>query len=265
MYLMLCTWPDLAYAVGALGKFSSNSRQPHMNAVKRLLRYVSKTRAQGLHFGPFTQDSTPVAYVFSDADWAGDPNKRRRTGAYLCTICDQRSNSVHTAVSWSSKQQAMVALSSTESESMALTQACKEVICVQRFMQELATITGQGGCTGPITIFADNQVSMALAKNPEFYSRNKHISIQQHCIREKVQVDEVQLKHLPMGDILADLLIKFITGRTGPENTGPQPFSPLHPTQRPTAGCLFRHSLPLSPLRPQPHPFPRQVAVKNSW
>ena len=55
MYLMLCTWPDLAYAVGALSKFSSNSRQPHMNAVKRLLRYVRKTRAQGLHFGLFTQ------------------------------------------------------------------------------------------------------------------------------------------------------------------------------------------------------------------
>jgi len=61
MYLMLCTRPDLAYAVGALRKFSSNPRQQHMNAVKRLLRYVSKTRAQGLHFGPFTPDSTPVA------------------------------------------------------------------------------------------------------------------------------------------------------------------------------------------------------------
>ena len=210
MYLMLCTRPDLAYAVGALSKFSSNPRQQHMNAIQGLLRYVSKTRPQGLHFGPFTQDSTPVAYVFSDADWGGDHDKRRSTGAYVCTISDQRSNSVHTAVSWASKQQATVTLSCTESEYMALTQACKEAIWVQRFMQELATITGQGGSTGPITIFADNQGSMALAKNPEFHSQTKHISIQQHFIREKVEADEVQLKYLPMGDMLADLLTKAL-------------------------------------------------------
>jgi len=71
-------------------------------------------------------------------------------------------------------------------------------------------ITGQGGSTGPITIFADNQGSMALAKNPEFHSRTKHISIQQHFIREKVEADEVQLKYLPTGDMLADLLTKAI-------------------------------------------------------
>jgi len=61
MYLMLYTRPDLAYAVGALSKFTSNPRQQHINAVKRLLQYVHKTQAQGLHFRPFIQDCTPVA------------------------------------------------------------------------------------------------------------------------------------------------------------------------------------------------------------
>jgi len=150
----------------------------------------------------------------------------------------------------------MVALSSTESECMALTQGCKEAICVQWFMQELATITGQGGCTGPITIFADNQVSMALAKNPEFHSRNKHMSIQQHCIREKVQVDEVQLKHLPMGDILADLLIKFITGQTGPRKRGPRALFHAPPQAKAKGGLSFSaFSAPVPTKAPAP-PIP---------
>jgi len=87
---------------------------------------------------------------------------------------------------------------------MARTQACKEAIWVQRFMQELATITGQGRSTGPITIFTDNQGSMALAKNPEFHSGTKDISIQQDFIREKVEGDELRLKYLPTEDMLAD-------------------------------------------------------------
>jgi len=68
---------------------------------------------------------------------------------------------------------------------MALTQACKEALWVKRFVREIADISGQAKITSPITIFADNQGSMALAKNPEFHSRTKHISIQQHFIREK--------------------------------------------------------------------------------
>jgi len=194
--------------VGALSKFSSNPGQQHMKAVKRLLRYISKTRTHGLHFGLFAHDSTPTAHLFSDANWAGDRTTRRSTGAYVCTLSDKRPNTTHTAVSWSSKQQATVALSSTEAEYMALTQACKEAIWIQRFMEELAAITGQEGNKDPITIFADNQGSMALAKNPEFHSRTQHISIQQHFIREKVEEERVQLEYLPTGDMIADLLTK---------------------------------------------------------
>ena len=93
---------------------------------------------------------------------------------------------------------------------MALTQACKEAIWVQRFGKEITEISGRAKNNSPITIFADNQGSMALAKNPEFHSRTKHISIQQHFVREKVEQEEVRLEYLPTGDMLADLLTKAL-------------------------------------------------------
>jgi hypothetical protein len=210
MYLMLCTRPDLAFAVGRLSKYSSNPKAEHMTAAKRLLRYISKTKNHGLHFGPFTPGTSPTAFVFSDADWAGNTENRQSTGAYVCTITDGTANSPHTAISWSSKQQSTVALSSTEAEYMALTQACKEAIWVRRFLTELMTIGKPHDITTPITIFADNQGSIALAKNPEFHSRTKHISIQTHFIREKVANEEVTLQYLPTGDMLADLLTKAL-------------------------------------------------------
>ena len=193
MYLMLCTRPDLALAVGKLSKFSSNPSPTHMNALKRLLQYISKTQDHALHFGPFDHTSKITPYMFSDADWAGDKDNRTSTGAYVCTISDNKANSAHTAVSWSSKQQATVALSSTEAQYMALTQACKEAIWIRRFMGEIWTIKN-GNTSGhppPITIFADSQGSIALAKNPEFHSRTKHISIQQHFVRAKVEEGQV--------------------------------------------------------------------------
>jgi len=128
MYLMLCTRPDLAFAVGVLSKFSSNPPIHHMKAAEQLLRYISKTQDWGLHFGPFAEGTHPIPFVFSDADWASNKETRKSTSAYLCTISCPRTNSSHTTVSWSSKQQSTVALSSSEAEYMALTQACKEAI-----------------------------------------------------------------------------------------------------------------------------------------
>lgn len=126
MYLMLCTRTDLAFAIRKLSKYSANPTTEHLKAAKRLLRYTSKTRNVGLHFGPFSPAGLPTACVFSDADWAGDIENRPSTGAYICTISDGTPNSPHPAISWSSKQQPTIALSSTEAEYMAMTQACKE-------------------------------------------------------------------------------------------------------------------------------------------
>ena len=90
MYLMLCTPPDITFAVGALSRYSSLPRTSHMNTAKHLLRYVQKTAHIGLRLGPFaTKDLRLVLY--SDADWAGDLDTHKSTGGYVCVLTERES------------------------------------------------------------------------------------------------------------------------------------------------------------------------------
>jgi len=142
MYLMLCTRPDIAFAVGALSRYNNAPKSSHMVAAKHLLRCVKKTSHISLRLGPFvTKDLYPVLYC--DTDWAGDLDTRKSTAGYVCILTEDnllREEPSRSAVSWSRKRQPTVALSSTEAEYIALTQATKEAIWVSRFIAELQTI-----------------------------------------------------------------------------------------------------------------------------
>jgi len=209
MYLMLCTRPDIAFAVGALSRYNTSPRESHWSAAKHLLRYVKKTAHLGLTLGPFTTtDLHPILY--SDADWAGDLDTHKSTGGYVCVLAGK--STTWSAISWSSKRQHTVALSSTEAEYMALTQAAKEAIWVSRFLAELQGIPEN--LEHPITktrIYIDNQGSIALAHNPEFHARTKHIAIQEHYVREKVASGEIELVYLHTGDMIANGLTKNLS------------------------------------------------------
>jgi len=206
MYLMLCTRPDIAFAVGALSRYNNSPRESHWSAAKHLLRYVKKTAHLGLTLSPFTTtDLHPILY--SDADWAGDLDTCKSTGGYVCVLAGK--STTRSAISWSSKRQQTVALSSTEAEYMALTQAAKEAIWVSRFLAEFQGIPEN--LEHPITktrIYIDNQGSIALAHNPEFHARTKHIAIQEHYVREKVASGEIELVYLDTGYMIADGLTK---------------------------------------------------------
>ena len=213
-----------------------------MDAAKHLLRYVKKTSHLGLRLGPFAgKDLYPILY--SDADWAGDLDTRKSTGGYVCVLTEERSpgeESKRSAVSWSSKRQQTVALSSTEAEYMALTQAAKEAIWVSRFIAELqgllastenrlgtdnpdnpedpedpandTSTPSRTSASAPATkIYVDNQGAIALARNPEFHARTKHIAIQEHYVREKITNGDVELEYLHTGDMIADCLTKNLS------------------------------------------------------
>jgi len=141
MYLMLCTRPDITFAVGALSRYNNAPKSSHMVAAKHLLCYVKKTSNISLRLGPFvTKALYPMLYC--DADWAGDVDTRKSTGGYVCVLTKDnplREEPRRSAVSWSSKRQPTVALSSTEAEYIALNQATKEAIWVSRFIAELQT------------------------------------------------------------------------------------------------------------------------------
>jgi len=195
MYLMLGTRPDIAFAVSCLSRFMSNPTSAHITAVKRVCRYLKGTQDLEL---VFRGDLCPLS-GYTDADWAGDTATRRSTSGYIFNLGSG-------AISWSSKRQPVVALSSCESEYMGETQATKEAIWLRRL---LAGLLGHEEPMATV-IFGDNQGAIALAKNPQFHARTKHIDIQHHFVREKQAEGEVDVQYTPTERQIADGLTKAL-------------------------------------------------------
>jgi len=194
MYAMLCTRPDLAFTISQISQFSSNPSTIHESAAKRALRYLNGTRNFGI---TFDGNRGLVLEGYSDADWGAGEDRKSISG-YVFTLAGG-------AISWSSKKQATTALSTTEAEYIALVQAAKESIWIQGLLDELGyTVTNSN------LIYGDNQGSIALANNPEYHARTKHIDIQYHFIRECVQNNKIDLKYCPTSDMVADGMTKAL-------------------------------------------------------
>ena len=113
------------------------------------------------------------------------------------------------AVCWSSKKQKSTALSSTEAEYMAASNATKEAIWVRTLLSELSQLS-----SGPTTLFIDNQSAMALAKNAAFHDRSKHIAVRHHFIRERIEAGDIDVRHCASEDNCADMLTKALAKPT---------------------------------------------------
>lgn len=191
MFAMICTRPDIAQAVGAVSRYMANPGREHWNTVKRILRYIKGTSNVALCYGG--SELTVRGYV--DSDFAGDLDKSKSTTGYVYTLAGG-------AVSWMSKLQRVVALSTTEAEYMAATQACKESIWIQRLLEEL------GHKQEKIVLFCDSQSALYIAKNPAFHSRTKHIRVQYHFVREVVEEGTVDMQKIHTNENLADVMTK---------------------------------------------------------
>ena len=151
MYLMVSTRPDIAYAVGNLAKFSSKLSTKHWTALKRVLRYLKGTIELGILY---SQKSSGECVGYSDADWAGDINDRKSTSGYIFQISGA-------AVTWRSKKQGCVALSTAEAEYVALSSAAQESVWLRRLTSELGSPP-----QAATTIYEDIQSAIAMTKNP---------------------------------------------------------------------------------------------------
>ena len=110
LYAMLGIRPDLAYAVSTLIKFNSEPAKEHHAAAKRTLCYLKETKGYGLLYeGETDRESSPEPLCYTDSDWAGDIESRKSTGGCVFILCNA-------AVSWKTKKQTTIALSSTEAE-----------------------------------------------------------------------------------------------------------------------------------------------------
>lgn len=199
MYLSVSTRPDISFAVSSLARFSSNPTKEHWTALKRLLRYLKGTTMFGILY---TKGGASECIGFSDADWAGDTNDRKSTSGYVFMLNGG-------AVSWSSKKQKCVALSTAEAEYVALSSAAQESIWLRQLLMELGSSPET-----PTVIFEDNLSTIAMTKNPQFHGRAKHIDIKHHFIREQVSHGTVQLEYCPTTDMTADILTKGLSRET---------------------------------------------------
>lgn len=197
LYAARVTRPDIAYAVQALSRHLQSCGPKHWEAAKRVLRYLKGTRELGLKFSA-SGNINPVLVGYSDADWGGDPTTWRSTTAYLFQLAGG-------AISWASKLQNTVALSTAEAEYMALCSAVQEAVYLRRLLADLGFEQQEG-----TIIHEDNQSCIAMAENPVFHARSKHIAMRYHFTREKVASGEVRIKYLATQHQLADLLTKAL-------------------------------------------------------
>lgn len=191
-YLTL-TRPDIQYAVQQLCLFMHDPRASHLNALKRVLRYLKGTITDGLQL---YKSSTTTLTAYTDADWAGCPDTRRSTSGY-CVFLGSN------LVSWSSKRQDTVSRSSAEAEYKGVANVVAETCWIRNLLLELKC---------PIStatlVYCDNISAVYLSTNPVKHQRTKHVEIDIHFVREKVAMGQVRVLHVPSSSQFADIFTK---------------------------------------------------------
>ncbi|MCO5580831.1 hypothetical protein L7F22_034704 [Adiantum nelumboides] len=184
-YLITCTRPDIAFASGLLSRFMHNPSQHHALLAARLLHYIAQTKNLGITFGK--HHSNPLCVEgYSDADWASEKETCLSTGGYIFTLSEG-------AVSWKSKRQQTVSLSSCEAEYKAVTDAAKEALWLGNLLEEL----GVKSCK-PHQIFCDSSAAIDSAKKPRQSEKLKHMNIAEHFIREQ-ELETLVLQNMGSG------------------------------------------------------------------
>ena len=188
------TRPDLAFSVGYVSRFMQRPTTEHQQAVKRIIRYVAGTLDHGLYYPRCPGKAHFVGY--SDSDHAGDIDTSKSTSGILFFLGE-------CLVSWQSIKQQVVALSSCEAEYMAASAASTQALWLARLLSDLL-----GRDTGAVELRVDSKSALALAKNPVFHERSKHIRVRYHFIRSYLEEGSIKASYINTKDQLADLLTK---------------------------------------------------------
>ncbi|CAL2254987.1 unnamed protein product [Prunus armeniaca] len=189
------TRPDIMYATSLLSRFMQNPSQIHYGAAKRILRYLQGTIDYGIWYKPITD---PRLFGYTDSDWAGSVDDMKSTSGYAFTIGSG-------IFSWSSKKQETVALSSAEAEYVAAASSACQAIWLKRIFEDMGERQIE-----TTEILCDNKSAIAMAKNPVFHSKTKHIAIKHHFLREVSANKEVELKYCKTEEQIADIFTKAL-------------------------------------------------------
>jgi hypothetical protein len=184
--------------VGVLARFNTNPGVTHWKAVKHVFCYLKGTLDYKLTYGPVSNHSSELFTAYSDADHGGDKDTGRSTSAYVVKIGTG-------AISWKSKLQSMVTLSTTEAEYIAAVNAGMEILWLRNLFSELGYKLKSSS-----TLYIDNQPAVAVAKNPEHHGRIKHLDLHHYWLREVVDSGQITVKYCPTAEMPADLLTKAL-------------------------------------------------------
>ena len=214
--LYLCgTRPDIQFAVSQVARFTHSPKQSHAQAVKLICRYLKATRTKGLILNPVTDELT--VDCFCDSDFAGlwrqeddqDPVCVKSRTGYVIKVAG-------CPLTWSSKLQSEVALSTMSAEYVALSQAMRELIPLRRMVSEVCKALKIKPYTGTkikSTVFEDNNGALGMAVSPKITPRNKHIAIKYHFFLENVKSGDIQVIKIDSAEQQSDILTKGL-GRT---------------------------------------------------
>lgn len=195
IYLANATRPDIAYAANTLARFCSDPGEEHWHLAKRVLRYLKGTKTYGIRY----EKSKQKLNAYTDSDWAGDIEDRRSQSGSVIVLAGG-------AISWKSKKQPTVSLSTMEAEYIALSEVSKEYL-----KRLLSHMQFYNLIENPVRVFCDSQSAIELAKNAVFHKRSKHIDIKYHFTRELVEKNEIKIDYLRTDSMLADILTKALS------------------------------------------------------
>lgn len=197
MYLMTGTRPDISYAVGVASRCLENPTRSDITQVKRIFRYLRGTMDFGIVYKAQVDKNSFMCY--SDADHAGDKSSGRSTTGVVCIYSGG-------AVSWLSQRQVSVAISTTEAEIVAASEAAREVIWLKRLLNDIVRLDDVP------EICIDNEAAIRLAQNPECHRRTKHIQTRHFFVREMVTNGELGVKSVTTELQVADAFTKPLHG-----------------------------------------------------
>ena len=198
---MTCTRPDLSRVVSKLSQYLAEPKQQHWATAKHILRYLKGTMDQELHYQK-CEESLLQLEGYSDADWAADKDDRRSTSGYCFSLTENGP-----VISWKSRKQPTVALSTCEAEYMALAATTQESMYLVQLLKGIDSSNQHI----PVKIYEDNQGAIALSKNPVCRQRSKHIDIKYHFVRSAHAEGKISIEYCPTADMVADVLTKPVT------------------------------------------------------
>ena len=193
------TRPDIAFAVSVVSQFMHDPKTQHMNAVLRIIRYLKSCPGRGLLYRPH---GNLKVECYIDADWAGSLEDRKSTSGYCSFVGGN-------LVTWRSKKQNVVARSTAEAEFRAVAHGICEILWLKILLLELGLFQ-----TKPMMLYCDNKAALDIAHNPVQHGRTKHIEIDRHFIKEKLDDGEICMPFVSSSSQLADILTKGLTEKT---------------------------------------------------